>query len=243
MPNQRFVIVDVKKRLYFAKKQSDYFTKDYEKASKWDSKADVKKALTKICNKREIKEKTEKLVVKELQLAVKELQSTEKSIEQSAKESIEQTLEEPKENIKEVSLPDYEDFLDQLEKLCFLMRDADRIKRQLEKKISESDGNDLDFLHILELGKFNAAQGSKLIKWEKESRRLRRQYKDEWTAISTLLPVANDGLANNAEKCLEVLEKIKKNKRLYRFRNKETDKKFGKLLSQNSETNENDNET
>lgn len=142
--------------------------------------------------------------------------------------------------LKELNLPDYEDFLDQLEDLCFLMINARQIKRQLEKKITESDYKDLDFLHVLELGKFDAVQGSQLIKWEKESRQQRRQYKDELWIIGTLFPVANDGLAENAERCLEILEKIKKNKRLYRFRSKEIEEKFGKLLPQNSEMNEND---
>lgn len=353
MPRQRFVIIDVKKRAFFAKKLSNNFTKDYKRASQWDSKADVEKALKQILNTSADEKKTKQLVIKEwkplrklnLKTSKKdksqmpgddELQipeeddkldlissdddltssddnlmsnptsddddfideddswdeedksdalddnnesadddvppDTDDSLDLSDDDSqddfltdedetefvnycepiedeefdsfiynkpVEDEANEPQTQ-EEINLPDYEDFLDQLEKLCFLTINASQIKRQLEKKINESDHKDLDFLHVLELGKFDAAQGSQLLKWEKESRKLRRQYKDELWVISTLFPVTNDRLANNAERCLEILEKIKKNKRLYGFRNKETEEKFGKLLPQNSDVNQND---
>lgn len=116
---------------------------------------------------------------------------------------------------------------------CMLAAAFNEQKSSIAKKIRECDNKDLDFLHVIELGKFDAVKWAKLITFERENRQKRRQYKDEWLAIDTLFPNPEPDMTkikSQAEKCLETIELVEGNNRKYTFRDKESKKRFGNLL-------------
>lgn len=117
--------------------------------------------------------------------------------------------------------------------LCASAAEFDEIKNSISKKIREYDNKDLDFLHVIELGKFDAVKWAKLIAFERENRQKRRQYKDEWLAINTLFPNTEPDMGkikSRAKKCLETIELVESNNRNYAFRDKESKERFGNLL-------------
>lgn len=117
--------------------------------------------------------------------------------------------------------------------LCVIAAESNEIKNSISKKIREYDNKDLDFLHVIELGKFNAVQWAKLIAFERENRQKRRQYKDEWSAIDALFPNTEPDMTkikSQAKKCLKTIKLVEGNNRSYAFRDKESKKRFGNLL-------------
>lgn len=117
--------------------------------------------------------------------------------------------------------------------LYTLAVESNELKSSISKKIKECDNKDLDFLHVIELGKFDAVKWAKLIISERENRQKRRRYKDEWSAIDALFPNTEPDMTkikSRAKKCLETIELVETNNRKYAFRDKESKQKFGNLL-------------
>lgn len=262
MVGNGFVIVDVSKGLYFAQKQTDRFTRDSKHASRWLDEKDAQKILNQIAKKPAIKQKVGKLTVMKLQDAEKKIAQNTNHHKSSSKSSSNSTKNVEKSIVNSmVKINDQEVNKDKIEQtnlfnclksicsivakfqqeelpytqksLCASAAEFDKIKNSISKKIKEYDNKDLDFLHVIELGKFDAVEWAKLIISERENRQKRRQYKDEWLAINTLFPNTEPDMTkikSQAEKCLETIKLVEGNNRKYAFRDKESKKQFGSLL-------------
>lgn len=258
MVSNGFVIVDVSKGLYFAKNQENRLTKDSEKVSWWTDEKDARKTLKRIAKQPAITQKAGNLTIMKLQDAEKKIaqnanhhksgNSSTKNVEKSIVNSMVKINDQKvnNDNIEQAKLFNglksiclilekiqQEDLPCTQKTLCDAATKLDERKSSISKKIRECDNKDLDFLHVIELGKFDAVEWTKLIISERENRQKRRQYKDEWLAINTLFPNTEPDMGkikSRAKKCLETIELVENNNRKYAFRDKESKKQFGSLL-------------
>lgn len=82
--------------------------------------------------------------------------------------------------------------MDVVNELNSFERKIEQRYNELHKKKSKYDLEEQDILHFIEFEKYDAVVGSKLLKKLKETRKYRREIKDEYESLQSILKRLNN---------------------------------------------------
>ncbi len=207
---------------YFLRQRDKSLVSDQQAASKWANKKEAQKVLDSLVNK-QLPAQTRSVLS---QLKVGDLNQV------WPKKALNQYTPEERALIADIVGMDQVEFISMFEKFVRLLGLIPAIRDELSKKISQEDGAiTQDFLHTIELGKFNAFEGYKLTKEFQKSRQNRRKLKDRFEILSELVNF-NCGIAeitsNTVKDTQNLIESMEK--REYTYRSKKLRDTFGYLL-------------
>ncbi|MBU5279474.1 hypothetical protein KQH87_06280 [Ligilactobacillus animalis] len=207
---------------YFLRQRDKSLVSDQQAASKWANKKEAQKVLDSLVNK-QLPAQTRSVLS---QLKVGDLNQV------WPKKALNQYTPEEQALIADIVGMDQVEFISMFEKFVRLLGLIPAIRDELSKKISQEDGAiTQDFLHTIELGKFNAFEGYKLTKEFQKSRQNRRKLKDRFEILSELVNF-NCGIAeitsNTIKDTQNLIESMEK--REYTYRSKKLRDTFGYLL-------------
>ena len=207
---------------YFLRQRDKSLVSDQQAASKWANKKEAQKVLDSLVNK-QLPAQTRSVLS---QLKVGDLNQV------WPKKDLNQYTPEERALIADIVGMDQVEFISMFEKFVRLLGLIPAIRDELSKKISQEDGAiTQDFLHTIELGKFNAFEGYKLTKEFQKSRQNRRKLKDRFEILSKLVNF-NCGIAeitsNTVKDTQNLIESMEK--REYTYRSKKLRDTFGYLL-------------
>ncbi len=207
---------------YFLRQRDKSLVSDQQVASKWANKKEAQKVLDSLVNK-QLPAQTRSVLS---QLKVGDLNQV------WPKKDLNQYTPEERALIADIVGMDQVEFISMFEKFVRLLGLIPAIRDELSKKISQEDGAiTQDFLHTIELGKFNAFEGYKLTKEFQKSRQNRRKLKDRFEILSELVNF-NCGIAeitsNTVKDTQNLIESMEK--REYTYRSKKLRDMFGYLL-------------
>ncbi|WP_278505507.1 hypothetical protein [Ligilactobacillus animalis] len=207
---------------YFLRQRDKSLVSDQQAASKWANKKEAQKVLDSLVNK-QLPAQTRSVLS---QLKVGDLNQV------WPKKALNQYTPEEQALIADIVGMDQVEFISMFEKFVRLLGLIPAIRDELSKKISQEDGAiTQDFLHTIELGKFNAFEGYKLTKEFQKSRQNRRKLKDRFEILSELVNF-NCGIAeitsNTVKDTQNLIESMEK--REYTYRSKKLRDTFGYLL-------------
>lgn len=209
-------------QIYFLRQRDKSLVSDQQAASKWANKKEAQKVLDSLVNK-QLPAQTRSVLS---QLKVGDLNQV------WPKKDLNQYTPEERALIADIVGMDQVEFISMFEKFVRLLALIPAIRDELSKKISQEDGAiTQDFLHTIELGKFNAFEGYKLTKEFQKSRQNRRKLKDRFEILSELVNF-NCGIAeitsNTVKDTQNLIESMEK--REYTYRSKKLRDTFGYLL-------------
>lgn len=207
---------------YFLRQRDKSLVSDQQAASKWANKKEAQRVLDSLVNK-QLPAQTRSVLP---QLKVGDLNQV------WPKKDLNQYTPEERALIADIVGMDQVEFISMFEKFVRLLGLIPAIRDELSKKISQEDGAiTQDFLHTIELGKFNAFEGYKLTKEFQKSRQNRRKLKDRFEILSELVNF-NCGIAeitsNTVKDTQNLIESMEK--REYTYRSKKLRDTFGYLL-------------
>lgn len=207
---------------YFLRQRDKSLVSDQQAASKWANKKEAQKVLDSLVNK-QLPAQTRSVLS---QLKVGDLNQV------WPKKALNQYTPEEQALIADIVGMDQVEFISMFEKFVRLLGLIPAIRDELSKKISQEDGAiTQDFLHTIELGKFNAFEGYKLTKEFQKSRQNRRKLKYRFEILSELVNF-NCGIAeitsNTVKDTQNLIESMEK--REYTYRSKKLRDTFGYLL-------------
>lgn len=150
MTNMQVIYYLVDGQIYFLRQRDKCLVSDWQAASKWTDRKEAQKVLDSLVNK-QLPAQT-KLVL--AQLKVGDLNQV------FSKKGLNQYTPEEQAMITDIVGMDQVEFISMFEKFVRLLGLIPAIRDELSKKISQEDGAiTQDFLHTIELGKFNAFEG------------------------------------------------------------------------------------
>lgn len=222
MANMQVIYYLADGQSYFLRQRDKSLVSDQQVASKWANKKEAQKVLDSLVNK-QLPAQTRSVLS---QLKVGDLNQV------WPKKDLNQYTPEERALIADIVGMDQVEFISMFEKFVRLLGLIPAIRDELSKKISQEDGAiTQDFLHTIELGKFNAFEGYKLTKEFQKSRQNRRKLKDRFEILSELVNF-NCGIAeitsNTVKDTQNLIESMEK--REYTYRSKKLRDTFGYLL-------------
>lgn len=222
MANMQVIYYLADGQSYFLRQRDKSLVSDQQVASKWANKKEAQKVLNSLVNK-QLPAQTRSVLS---QLKVGDLNQV------WPKKDLNQYTPEERALIADIVGMDQVEFISMFEKFVRLLGLIPAIRDELSKKISQEDGAIIqDFLHTIELGKFNAFEGYKLTKEFQKSRQNRRKLKDRFEILSELVNF-NCGIAeitsNTVKDTQNLIESMEK--REYTYRSKKLRDMFGYLL-------------
>lgn len=222
MTNMQVIYYLVDGQIYFLRQRDKCLVSDWQAASKWTDRKEAQKVLDSLVNK-QLPAQT-KLVL--AQLKVGDLNQV------FSKKGLNQYTPEEQAMITDIVGMDQVEFISMFEKFVRLLGLIPAIRDELSKKISQEDGAiTQDFLHTIELGKFNAFEGYKLTKEFQKSRQNRRKLKDCFEILSKLVNFncrIAEITSNTIKDTQNLIESMEK--REYTYRSKKLRDTFGYLL-------------
>lgn len=222
MANMQVIYYLADGQSYFLRQRDKRLVSDQQAASKWANKKEAQRVLDSLVNK-QLPAQTRSVLS---QLKVGDLNQV------WPKKALNQYTPEERALIADIVGMDQVEFILMFEKFVRLLGLIPAIRDELSKKISQEDGAiTQDFLHTIELGKFNAFEGYKLTKEFQKSRQNRRKLKDRFEILSELVNF-NCGIAeitsNTVKDTQNLIESMEK--REYTYRSKKLRDMFGYLL-------------
>lgn len=222
MANMQVIYYLADGQSYFLRQRDKRLVSDQQAASKWANKKEAQRVLDSLVNK-QLPAQTRSVLS---QLKVGDLNQV------WPKKDLNQYTPEERALIADIVGMDQVEFISMFEKFVRLLGLIPAIRDELSKKISQEDGAiTQDFLHTIELGKFNAFEGYKLTKEFQKSRQNRRKLKDRFEILSELVNF-NCGIAeitsNTVKDTQNLIESMEK--REYTYRSKKLRDTFGYLL-------------